>query len=75
MNVTLEELSSCGLLCAALVFRMAEGQFARRSVGLTGAAVFSSLAAPSIVIPAPSVKITEIASRNPWISKFTKHQA
>jgi len=58
-----------------LVFRMTEGPFAR-SVGLTGAAAFSSLAAPSIVvIPALSFKITEIASGNPWISKFTKHQA
>jgi riboflavin transporter FmnP len=53
MNVILEELSSCDLLCAALVFRMAEGLFARKSVGLAGAAVFSSLAALStLVIPA-----------------------
>ena len=53
MNDILEELSSCGLLCAALVVHMAEGLLARKSVGLAGAAVFSSLAALStVIIPA-----------------------
>jgi hypothetical protein len=90
---------------------MVEALFARKSVGLVGAAVFGSLAALStVVIPARiqpafpilpflrfdpaelfsvlaflifgpipafiftplSVKIPEIASANPWISKFTK---
>ena len=50
MNVILEGLSSCDLLCAALAFQMAEGLFARKSVGLAGAAVFGSLAALSTVI-------------------------
>jgi hypothetical protein len=54
---------------------MAEGLFARR-VSLTGAAVFSSLAVPSIVvIPDLSVKIPEISPENPWLSKFNEHQA
>lgn len=51
--VILEKLSSCDLLWAALAFLMVEGLFARRSVGLAGAAVFGSLAALStVVIPA-----------------------
>jgi len=49
MNNILEELSSCGLLCAALVVPMAEGLFARKSVGLAEAAVSSSLAVLSTV--------------------------
>ena len=53
MIVILEKLSSCGFLCAALAFLMVEGLFARKSVGLAGAAVFGSLAALStVIIPA-----------------------
>lgn len=50
MNVILKRLSSCGLECARFVILLAEGLFARRSVSLTGAAVFGSLAALSTVI-------------------------
>jgi hypothetical protein len=99
MNVILEELSSCDLLSAALVFRMAEGLFA--SIGPvvfgidylgfgqetlqttlklkfagSGDILAAMLVYTSIFIFTPlSVKIHEIASGNPWISKFTKHQA
>ncbi len=49
----MERLSSCDLLCAQFVVSVAQGLFARRSVGLTGAAVFGSMAALStIVLPA-----------------------
>ena len=49
-------LSSCDLLWAAFVVPLQEGLFSRRSVTLTGAAVFGGLAAASTVVFPPSVQ-------------------
>ena len=49
MNGILEELSSCGLLCAALVVPMAEGLFALKSVDLQETAISSGLAVLSTI--------------------------
>lgn len=49
----MEKLSSCGIVCPPSVVYLAEGVFSRKSVALTGAAVFGSLAAVStVIIPA-----------------------
>ena len=51
--VIMERLSSCDLKCGLSVVCLGEGLFARRSVGLTGGAVFGSMAALStVIIPA-----------------------
>jgi len=52
----MEELSSCDLLCGQFVVFLEEGLFSRRSVKLTGAAVFGGLAAVSTVVFPPSVQ-------------------
>ena len=85
MNVILEGLSSCDLLCAALAFQMAEGLFARKSVGLVGAVVSGSLAVlstPKHLQTSTSAcnqcsvfHLQEIASGSPWIINFTNYQA
>ena len=52
----MKELSSCDLSCPEFVVRMERGLFSRRSVTLTGAAVFGALAAASTVAFPPSVQ-------------------
>ncbi len=46
----MEQLSSSGLLCESSVVRLAQALFGRKSVGLTGGAVFGGLAALTTVI-------------------------
>jgi len=53
----MERLSSCDLLWAAFVVPLQEGLFSRRSVSLTGAAVFGALAAASTLVIPPSAQI------------------
>jgi len=52
----MKELSSCDLVCPAFVVSLEEGLFSRRSVTLSGAAVFGALAAVSTVVFPASVQ-------------------